>query len=231
MQVPSAVPSKELSVKTTQYVKQEKAIATADSGGIRQRWLWGLRLLRDTEAMASERSLKHGVTEQLIAAATASGLKLSDREIRRRLQCARTYPTEAEIGRATADFETWFDLIQAGFPTYEAPPDEPPADHRTDAEREHDHARALIDLIGEQGSLFPLRDFEPTVTTLKDLQAYTEQMEELTARFRQRDRKRRDYLESLIEAAGNDLSMVWQEAHNRLEAAGDDPPADGWLAA
>jgi hypothetical protein len=30
-------------MKTTQYVQQEKAIAAADSGGIRQRWLWATR--------------------------------------------------------------------------------------------------------------------------------------------------------------------------------------------
>lgn len=84
-------------MKTTQYVKQEKAIAVADSGGIRARWLWGLRLLRDSDAMSSEKSLRHGVTEQLIAAAKSSGLKLSAREIQARLQCARAYPTEAQI--------------------------------------------------------------------------------------------------------------------------------------
>ena len=82
-----------------------------------------------------------GVTDQLIAAATARGFKLSEREVRYRLQCARTYPTEAEIGNVIADFDTWFDLIQAKFPTYKAPDGEPPADHRTEAEREHDHAR------------------------------------------------------------------------------------------
>lgn len=203
-------------MKTSQYVKQEKAIAAADSGGIRQRWLWGLRLLRDPEAMSSEKSLRHGVTEQLIAAATAAGLKLTDREIRRRIQCARTYGTEAEIGRVTSDFESWFDLLKAGFPPYEVPSGEPLADHRTESERDHDHARALLDLIGEQGSLFPLRDFEPVTTTLKELDDYTKQQEELTARFVAHGRKRRAYVDSLIEAADGDLSMTWQEAHERL---------------
>jgi hypothetical protein len=204
-------------MKTTQYVRQEKAISVADSGGIRQRWLWGLRLLRDTDAMSSPKSLRHGVAEQLTAAAKASGLKLSEREIQRRLQCARTYQTEAEIRHAVSDFETWHDLVGAGFPAYEAPEGEPLADHRTDAERDHDRARALVDLIGEQGSLFPLRDFEPVTTTLKELVDYTEQQEELTSRFVAHGRKRRAYLDSLIEAAEYDLSMVWREAHNRLD--------------
>jgi hypothetical protein len=206
-------------VKTTQYIRQEKAISAADSGSIRERWLWGLRLLRDPEAFAPGSSqLKPGRADELVKAATASGLKLSEREIRRRLQCARTYPTEAEFGHAVAEFGTWSDLADANFPRFEVVPDELPADHRTQAERDHDRARALVDLIGEQGSLFPLRDFEPVTTTLKELVAYAEQQEELTARFVEHGRKRREYLNSLIEAADGDLGATWQEAHDRLAA-------------
>jgi hypothetical protein len=152
-------------MKTTQYVRQERAIAVADSGGIRERWLWGLRLLRDPEAIAPGGGLKHGVTDQLVAAATGSGMKLSAREIRRRLQCARAYPTEAQIGRAVADFGSWRDLADANFPPIEVDPSEPHADHRTDAERDHDRARALAEMVGRQGALFPLRDFELVTTT------------------------------------------------------------------
>jgi len=212
-------------MKITQYVRQEKAIAAADSGGIRERWLWGLRLLRDPDAFAKGSSqLKPGTAEQLTAAATASGLKLSERELRYRLQLARVYPTEAEILQAIAEFETWSALIQANFPAFAAPDDEPPADHRTKAERDHDHARALLDLIGEQGALFSLRDFEPVTTTLKELQAYTEEMEGLTARFAERDKNRRVYLDSLIQAADDDLDMTWRDAQDRLNALDPDAP-------
>lgn len=205
-------------MKITQYLRQEKAIAAADSGGIRQRWLWGLRLLRDPDAFSpGSRQLKPGQADLLIKAAKARGYKLSLTEIRYRMQCARTYKTDAEIHQATGEFDTWTDLIKAGFPTYEAPAGEPPADHRTKDERDHDHARALVDLIGEQGSLFPLAEFEPTETTLKDLQDYTEQQEELTARFVAHGDKRRLYLNDLIRAAGGDLSATWQEAHDRLD--------------
>lgn len=38
----------------------------------------------------------------------------------------------------------------------------------------------------------------------------------MTARFAEHDRKRRVELDCLIAAGGNDLSMVWQEALNRL---------------
>lgn len=205
-------------MKTAQYVRQEKAIASADAGGVRERWLWGLRLLRDPEAFSPGSSqLKPGRADELVQAAKAAGLKLTVREIQFRLQCARTYPTEAQIANAGSQFEGWTELRTAGFPAIDAPDGEPPADHRTPAERDHDHARALMDKIGEQGTLFPLSDFEPVVTTLKELAAYAEQMRELTGRFAERDRKRREYLDRLIEAADGDLSMTWQDAHDRLD--------------
>jgi hypothetical protein len=220
-------------VKTTQYVRQEKAIASADSGGIRERWMWGLRLLNDPEKIAeSGKSLKHGVAEVLIALAgtTPKGRsRLGEQEIQRRLRCARTYKTEAEIREVVTDFGSWDELCRAGFPAYPVDPDEALADYRTEVERAHDRARALADLVGEQGSLFPLCDFEPVTTTLKELLDYTEQQEELTARFVAHGEKRRAYLDSLIEAAGNDLSLTWQAAHDRLDV---NPPdaADAFAA-
>lgn len=204
-------------MKITQYMRQEKTIAAADAGGIRERWLWGLRLLRDPDAFAPGSSqLKPGRSDELIKAAKARGFKLSEREIQYRLKAARTYKTDTEIAQATAEFETWTDLVKTGFPSYESESDEPPADHRTKDERDHDHARALIDRIGEQGALFPLAEFEPTETTLKELQDYTEQQEALTERFVEHGRKRRAYLDSLIAAADGDLDATWQEAHDRL---------------
>lgn len=213
-------------VKTTQYMKAEKAIVTAEAGGIRSRWLYGLRLLRDTEAMSpGGGGLRHGVADQLIAAAKQRDFKLSATEIRYRIQCARTYPTESQIANAVGDFTTWHDLIQAGFPAYPATEDEPLADHRTEEERRRDRAKVLLDLIGEQGSLFPLDQFEPTEATLKELLDYADQQEALTARFVERGRVRREYLDELVAAAEDDLDCTWQDAH--VLAYGDDGPADG----
>lgn len=201
-------------MKTTQYVRQEKAIASADKGGIRERWLWGLRLLRDPDMFASGSSqLKPGRADELIKAAKAAGLKLSATEIRLRLLCARAYKTDTEIQQASVEFGTWSALIKADFPAYFAPDGEPPADHRTDAERKHDHARALADHMGEQGALFPLADFEPITTTLKELSEYAAEMADLTARFAARDKDRADYLEQLVDAVDGDLSATWQDAH------------------
>lgn len=212
-------------MKTTQYVRQLKAIAAADSGGIRERWLYGLRLLHDPEAMSeSGKSLKHGVTDQLIATAKAAGLNLSAREIQRCLQCARTYPTGSQIRHAETDFRTWHELANADFPPIEALDGEPPADHRTEAEKARDRARALATIRGVQGELFPLSTFEPIVTTLKDLLDYTDEQEAMTARFVAHGQKRRAYLNDLIEAADGDTSVTWQEAHDRLAAANPDVP-------
>lgn len=206
-------------MKTTQYVRAERAIAAATAADIRERWLWGLRLLRDAEAFApGSGQLRPGITEQIVAAARTVGLTLTDREIRYRLQCARAYPTEVQIRHAGSEFSDWTALRTAGFPAFPAPAGEPVADHRTDAERQRDHARALAEMVGDQGAFFPLSDFEPVTTTLKELADYAEQQEDLTARFVEHGRKRREYLDSLIEAAGNDLSVTWQVAHDRLAA-------------
>jgi hypothetical protein len=206
-------------MKLAQYTNQERAIAAADSGSIRQRWMYGLRLLADQDKLAPAGGLRHGVTDALIAAAAKGGYKISAREIQRRLQCARTYPTEAQIRNAITDFKSWFELIQAGFPPYEIPEGESPADWRTQVEKDHDSARALADLIGEQGSLFPLSQFEPTEITLKHLEDYTEQQERITASFAETSRKRREYLGQLVTAVKGDMNATWAEAQTALDMA------------
>lgn len=211
-------------MKVTQYLRIERAISAAATSDIRERWFWGLRLIRDADAFALGSSqLKPGRADELIRAAKAAGMTLSEREIRYRVQCARAYPTDSQIRHACAEFEDWSSLRAAGFPEFEPDEGDLPADHRTDKERQADHARALTDLLGEQGTLFPLRDFEPNETPLKVLEAYADEMSELTARFALRDRLRREYLNQLVAAADGDLSTTWQSAH--LRAFGEPVPA------
>lgn len=203
-------------MRTTQYVRQARAIFAADASGIRERWFLGLRLLRDPEVMTdSGKSFRHGVLERLVEAT-----KLSDREIRRFVQCARTYQRESQIGRAAADFATWRDLSDALFPDYDAPDSEPLADHRTPGERRRDLARDLADRAGLQDALFPLDQYEPSEATLKDLREYAEQQREITERFAAHDEKRFAYLERLVEVASGDESMTWAAAAALLP--GDD---------
>jgi hypothetical protein len=208
-------------VKLALYVKAERSIAAADSSGIRERWLWGLRLLADQEKITPAGNLKHGVREQLIAAAAKRGIKLSDSEIGRRLQCARAYPTEAQLTQILGEFASWNELHLANFPQMDKPADEPPADWRTKQEKNHDHARALAAQIDLQGELFPLSQFEPFETTLNELEAYWEQQEKLTDNFIKTSRKRREYLDTMSAAVGGDLSATWADAHRA--AFGNEP--------
>jgi hypothetical protein len=208
-------------VKTTQYTQREARITTADSDGIRQRWMWGLRLLHDPAAFnQGSTQLRPGVAETLMTAASKRDLKLSEREIRYRLECARAYPTEAEFGTAVQNFADWTSLRQAGFPRYEAPAGEPLADWRNDTERTRDHNRAWLDATNGMDAMFPLSQFEPVETTLEDLENFMKDSlathESIVAGFEHTHTKRRDYLDRLEEAAGHDLSMTWQEAQDRL---------------
>jgi hypothetical protein len=204
-------------MKISQYMNAEKAIVSADGGGIRQRWLYGLRLLRDPESTSPDgngSSLRHGVTEVLVDAARERGLTLSARELQYRLQCARAYKTESQIRNAIADFGSWFALTQARFPTYETEPDEPLADHRTQAERDHDRARQMLLAVGPQASLFPLAEFEPTEVTLRQLIVYADEQDEITKRFARRGQDRREYLGALLLAVDYDVDVIWQDAHH-----------------
>lgn len=200
-------------MKTAQYVSIERNIIASETGSIWQRWLYGLRLLRDPEAIAQGGGLKHGVTDQLIAAAKNRGIKLSPREIQYRIQCARTYPTESQMRNAVADFEAWRDLISAGFPPYPAEADDEPADARTPAERRRDLARHLAEIGLDQEALFPLDVFEPTQATLKDLCDYRDRQQRITEGFIATGNRRSQYLEALSVAVGHDLSQTWRDAH------------------
>lgn len=204
----------ERGLRVSQYMNAELAIVAAEAGGIRSRWIYGLRLLRDEQAMSpGGGGLRHGVAGQLVAEARARGLSLSEREIQRRIQCARTYPTEDQIRHAVADFRTWRDLAAKNFPAYDAGSDAAAADHRTQAEKDRDRRRSLLDRIGEQGTLFPLDRYEPTQSTLKELRDYALEQIELTERFAAAGRKRLEYVDELVAAAGGDLSVLWEAAH------------------
>ena len=95
-------------MRRVSYERRERAIAAADAGSIRERWEYGRLLLVDDAMTTPAGNLRHGVLAGLIAAAVRAGRKVSDREIRRRVQCGRAYPCESQIGQALADFENWW---------------------------------------------------------------------------------------------------------------------------
>jgi hypothetical protein len=214
-------------VKTTQYVRIERAIAAAAKSDIRDRWLWGLRVLNDPDAFAPGSSqLRPGRADELVRAAKAAGFPLTVREIQYRLQCARAYPFESQIAHASSQFEDWTELRSAGFPAIDPADGEDPADWRNETERQRERARviaALGEIESGQLALFPLDRYEPGESTLKELQEYAADMAELTARFAARDKERADYVASLVEAADGDLSTTWRDAH--LRAFGEDVAA------
>ena len=107
------------------YDQIEQRILNADTGSSYYRWKWGRLVLSDPAAVHPNGRLKHGTIDELIAKAWAHGSKLSRAEVKFRLQAARTYQTEAEIGYACSQFENWSALKTAGFPAVEVPPDAP----------------------------------------------------------------------------------------------------------
>lgn len=210
-------------MRTRAYADAERAIAAADTNTIRERWLYGLRLVNDPDILAPKGGLRHGVADQLIAAAARHKIKLSEREIRRRMQCARAYPKDSQIGHAVAGFGSWRDLSEARFPAYDAPADEPDADWRTPAERKRDRARQLAELADrDQLALFPVDQFELD-TPLKDLIDYAGEQADITARFVARDKQRAAYLAELLAAVDDDESVSWRDAHRA--AFGEDVEA------
>jgi hypothetical protein len=84
--------------------------------------------------------LDRAEVEQLKVERDAAAQAKAEREIQRRLQAARTYQTEAEIRQALTDFETWDELLNAGFPPVEASADGERFDPRDADERASSHA-------------------------------------------------------------------------------------------
>jgi len=206
----------------TRYLRLEKNIAASDTGGILERWRYGRRLLSDGKATTPAGNLKNGVLENLIGDATVSGYTISRREIQWRLQCGKTYPTEAQLRTASAQFADWTALRDAGFPQVEVTDpgepydprdaDEKWRDFRSEQERrQRENPRQLtLDLPGH----FSHDTYGPRAR-LRDLAAACDESERMTANFAKRDAERRAYVNELLDAAGGNEEMTWLEAEAR----------------
>lgn len=211
-------------MKTAVYMRQETQITSVDQKGIAQRRLWGLRLVHDDDVFTVRRGvrstqLKPGTIEKLVEQSKKKGLKLSETEIRYRIQCARAYPTDAKFAKILGEFDTWWDLIQAKFPEVESDPDEAETDYRTDEEKADERRRKLLGLAAmfdpQQPLPFP-SDWEPDETPVKEMLAHTEDQDRITAGFVAAGDKRRAYLDPIVrklEELGLDLETSWAEAH------------------
>lgn len=223
----------------TRYLRLEKNIAASDTGGVIERWRYGRRLLMDGKTTARG-NLKHGVLAELLGIGKTLGVALSEREIRYRLDAARTYETEAEIGSAAADFGSWRALCDAGFPQVQVPDPGEPYDPRDADEkwRDFDNERKRRAAQNpEQGVLdFELpehfsHDTYGPRTPLSSLVAACDESERMTANFAKRDAERRAYVDELEAAADGNLGMTWYEAEARrlgLDTLGLDSWDEFW---
>jgi hypothetical protein len=213
-------------MKTTRYLRIERTIAASDTGGIIERWRFGQRLLADTTMTTPAGNLKHGVLAKLIADAAADDLKLTEQEVQRRMRCARTYPTEAQIRESAHGFKNWDALAREGFPPVEIPAgvEALPFDPRDEDEKRRDAARDLARRSQEDSGQLALFDYFPEdrfteLTTLAELAKYADEMAALTERYARKDRERAAYLASLAAAVDGDMSATWEQANAALEGA------------
>jgi hypothetical protein len=208
-------------MKISKYVKSERRIASADGAGIVERWRWGREALADPEVTNPAGTLRRGrgIADRLIHAARAKGLKLDEREIRHRLQAARTYATETELtGPIRAGYATWSALCDAGFPPI-ADPDPQPA--LVDVAGQVTPAAAAWQqegLDGDDGSVFPRQIKVGGVTldrdacTLGVLSDYLTDRERWTASHARRNAELRDHLAELLEAVNGDQNVTYRTA-------------------
>lgn len=226
-----------------EYGRIEREISAAENGTIYHRWKYGRRMACDTEITTPNGNFRHGVIEKLIR---ASGDKLWVRELQRRLQCAKAYPTRSQMRLAVDAFGSWDKLYNAGFPSFEGEEDELPYNplatdelviqHKTTADRvaedgqyegggivpreEHEEDAATEPAKqSEEGALIP-RDTFPDSTPLRELARWVEQEKELARRFGARVDKLGRYFDALVKAANGDLNVTLEEAERRLH--GDD---------
>jgi hypothetical protein len=202
------------------YGRQEKAIAAADTGTLRERWEYGRRLACDPAATAPDGTLRDGVMGALITAARRRGVTLTEEEILARLAAGLAYECESQIRDARREHETWAALAAAGFPAVEAEPGDQPYDPRGAAERARavDRQLALGEPGPEQLALFPDDRFG-TLSTLAEMRKYAAENAEWTERQARKDRERAEYLDALSEAVGGDESKTWAEAQAALDTA------------
>jgi hypothetical protein len=212
------------------FGRLDKEIAAADAGSIRRRWEYARRLLCDPAKATPDGRLNHGVIDALILAAAKQGIRISRREIQYRLQAGRTYQSEAEFAQLVAQFETWKEAIQSGFPAIALPLDADltPYDPRTPEERARDAGITHERLEQEGAGQLPLFDHFPAdlfdeLSTLGELEKHAGEMAEWTRRRARKDSERAAYLRQLIAAVGGDRSKTWREAQDAMDAAAPAP--------
>jgi hypothetical protein len=196
------------------YRSLQRAIARDDKRGIEARWLYGRALIGDSRKMsASGKSLRHGAIEALIADAQAVGSVLSRREIQYRVQCARAYPTVAQMRTAACAFEDWTAFREAGFPPADVDPVPAPDEALDDLEQRDRQEFEQLGMFPEMVKGVPLER-----ATLRHLVAYAAEMRAMTASYARKDEEREQHLAGLRAAVGDDLDVLYPDALAALTA-------------
>lgn len=220
-------------MKTQPYLKLERRIAADEKAGIVDRWRYGRQLL---EARNGRERLPKGMTDDLIKSAEKRGLRLSEREIRYRMQCAEAYPTEAHSGSAAAVMGSWRALCDAGFPPVEVDeidPEEIAAEGLADAPDSWEQMQLDIpglkqEIAGVGGRRVKLVRGEEG-GTIADVAAYLQMCEEMHENFGKTVEQIRESLATMREAADNDDANAveaWEAATGEdAEAESEDEEA------
>lgn len=185
---------------TSPFIKLDRKIATDERGGVMHRWNYGRELLK---VKAGRQQLPHGMVADLIKAAERVGLKLSEREIQRRIKLATVYGSESKVRRAVTDFGSWRALVNAGFPAIEGDdPDELEAEGISTAAPDEWEQLSLIPGLGEvlkvRGRSVPL-----TEATIADVQAYRDMYAGIHSNFAKRLALIENALRIMREAGGD----------------------------
>lgn len=89
-------------------VEIDARVDAAEGEGIRERWLFGRRIVDEY----GEGQLPHGLLDSL-----KEQTGKSHRELKRRVQFARLAPTEEKLGHAVTQFQSWHALVNHGLPS------------------------------------------------------------------------------------------------------------------
>jgi hypothetical protein len=182
------------------FLRLEQRIAAGDLRDILIRWKYGKKLIAEK---AGRKKLRDGRIAELIAEAEHAGIKVSDREIQRRVKCAEVYVDDQQLRRASDAMGSWTALHEAGFPTVDV--DEMDDPHVAEIPTESPDEWEQLTLIPGAPEVLRIRGRAVKLAdaTIGDFKAYCEQSAEITKNFAKRD------------------AQLWAAYHVMRETTGD----------
>lgn len=210
--------------KQSIYLRLETRIASGSIKDVVARWRYGRSLLADK---AGRKQLPKGKIEGLIKDAADAGIKVSEREIQRRIKCAEVYGSEAEVRRASDGLGSWTALHEAGFPTFEST--EPADLEAAGIHTGPPDAFEQLTLIPGAPAILRVKGREPvdlTDATLTDFKAYCEQSAEITANFAKHDALLWAAYRAMLDGSDGDMDANAVEAWKRGTGEDDEIAED-----